>query len=188
MKSIRIILSILFVFTLSCTEKSYSQQNRDSVQLPGFEKIDNTDAFIIRYSNVIINVNGTTIKLPMYGGTYGDIEYDKLKLGKHPKDVFVLQTIYLPVKKGYATETFRDIIRFYKKSLLKNVDINKPSDLYTEGNSFYTIIYAFEYKGVPSRMMIDAKVINATNKVENFQLKEEDGFIGLTFSIGGKNP
>lgn len=184
------IICILLIFVSSCSDKNnlYDTKNITLNNLPAFEKINDKNIYIIRYSNVIVKFKGKIIKIPIYGGIYGDIELDKLKINYKEKDGYILENIKIPVKNGHYTETFRDILKFYKKNLLKNVDINNPAYFFSENNVKYTIVYLFENEGIPSGLYIDADMENVNTNVENFKLKEIDGFIWLTFTIIGKNP
>lgn len=194
-------LTILFLSLLvviNCNKIGNSDNNK---QLPKFEIVNETQA-IIRYSNVIVEIKGKTIKVPIYGGIYGDITKKDLIQEMKPKFA-PLGSLYIPAKDGEVKKTFFDILKFYKKSFFKDIDVNKPSVIGNEGGDDMYIWYDFDYEGLPCSMMItvacdpvatekkmqmmypnrkNGEVIEET--VDMLEFKEDSKWIGIRMNIG----
>jgi hypothetical protein len=153
-KKINKILMVLILFSLSCDSDLFSKEN--SKVLSKFEQLGG-GAYVIRYSNIILNYNGKNVKVPIYGGTYEDITYEELQKKQKEKNLSLFGGITIFTKNDEVGKTFHDILKFYKKSFFKNIDINKPSVIGNEGSSWYLIWYDFEYEGLPCSMMISVE-------------------------------
>lgn len=196
-----IILLVSLMVIINCNKTVNSENNN---QLPKFEIVNETDA-IIRYSNVIVDIKGKSIKVPIYGGVYGDIT--KKDLVKEMKPKFnPLGSLYITAKDGEVKKTFFDILNFYKKNLLKEVDINKPSVIGNEGGVDMLIWYDFDCEGIPCSMMIIVACDHeATSKkiqkmypnikngekieetVDMLEFKEDSKWIGISMNIGSES-
>jgi len=195
-KLITVFLSLFVV--INCNKIGNSDNNK---QLPKFEIVDGTQA-IIRYSNVIEEIEGKTIKVPIYGGIYGDITIKDLKKEIKPK-FDILGSLYIPAKDGEVKKTFFDILKFYKKSFFKDIDVNKPSVIGNEGGTDMYIWYDFDYEGLPCSMMIivscDVKATEMKMKkmypnrkagdvieetVDMLEFKEDSKWIGIEINLG----
>jgi hypothetical protein len=196
----KIVTVWLFVLILiSIYQFVECKTDREKV-LPKFEEVDKeAGVYIIRYSNVIFDINNKKIKVPIYNGIYGDITYEDLEKQQTKKDLYLLGNIYIPVKDGEVKKTFFDMLSFYKKSFLKNIDVNQPSVIGNEGGVDMFIWYDFDYEGIPCSMMItvacDIKTtskkirkMNPNNEdietVDMLVFKEDSKWIGLTIIIG----
>jgi len=157
---------------------------------------------IIRYSNIIVSIEGKTIKVPIFGGKYEDITYEDLKK-QQTKNRSVLGHIYIKADDGHVKETFYNILSFYKKSFFKDIDTNKPSVIGNEGGESLFIWYDFDYEGMPCSMMITVaydkkktsekiKKIKAGLKkgdpfeetVEMLEFKEDSKWIDIQINLG----
>ncbi len=171
--------------------------------LPKFEEINKqTGVYIIRYSNVILDINNKKIKVPIYNGIHEDITYEDLEKQQTDKDLYLLGNIYIPAKDGEVKKTFFDILNFYKKSFFKDIDVNRPSVIGNEGGVDMYIWYDFDYEGIPCSMMItvacDVKASIEKNKKENsnqkknykietvdmLEFKEDSKWIGIDIELG----
>ena len=196
----KIVTVWLFVLILiSIYQFVECKTDREKV-LPKFEEVDKeAGVYIIRCSNVIFDINNKKIKVPIYNGIYGDITYEDLEKQQTKKDLYLLGNIYIPVKDGEVKKTFFDMLSFYKKSFLKNIDVNQPSVIGNEGGVDMFIWYDFDYEGIPCSMMItvacDIKTtskkirkMNPNNEdietVDMLVFKEDSKWIGLTIIIG----
>lgn len=68
-------------------------------------------------------------------------------------DEFKISDFIAPSKKGEIKKTFNEFLQFYKNNLLKDVDIEHPSDFGQENYEWF-ITYDFEYNGIPCFMEI----------------------------------
>jgi hypothetical protein len=50
--------------------------------------------------------------------------------------------------KGKLSKTFNEFLLFYKKSILSNTDLNKPSRIEVDGGGLY-LFYEYNIEGVP---------------------------------------
>ncbi|BDA77663.1 hypothetical protein LPTSP3_g05930 [Leptospira kobayashii] len=150
------------------------------------------ECFIINSKEVIYDgkkENGEVIKLnlPIYRGTEEPATYSDLKSMVMANNEYLLNFCYYKNKEQTRKELLFDIINFYKKNLLKNIDTNKPSLLAVEDNE-YIIYYDFLYEGVPGHILIMA--LDATNLSYHFgdvrlaQLKNNNLPIFLVLNIG----
>ena len=191
-----ILLSLLVV--INCNKIGNSDNNK---QLPKFEIVNETQA-IIRYSNVIEEIEGKTIKVPIYGGIYGDITIKDLEKEMNPK-FYLLGSLYIPAKDGEVKKTFFEILKFYKKSFFKDIDVNRPSVIGNEGGEDLYIWYDFDYEGMPCSMMINVSYDpEATGKkikkmypnrkagdvieetIDMLEFKEDSKWIGIRINLG----
>jgi len=147
-KNILKLLIIFFTFTLLALA--------ESVKLPKFEN-PVPGGHIIRYSNVVVYVAGKKIAVPIYGGFYESILYEDLEKQQKYKNNYLLGGVTIFTKQGDVGKTFHNILKFYKKSFFKDIDMNKPSVIGNEGSSWYLIWYDFEYEGLPCSMMISVE-------------------------------
>jgi len=203
MKKINILMLLIFIFSLNFTA---ILDGRDTVKLPKFEN-PVAGGHIIRYSNVIMNVNGKKIKVPIYGGIYEDITYEDLEKQQKYKNNYLLGGVTVYTKNGKVKETFYDLLNFYKKSFFKNIDANKPSVIGNEGSSWYLIWYDFEYEGLPCSMMISVecdekasikkieemgygrkKSIPVEGTIDMLVFNEKSPGIGIAIYIGESSP
>lgn len=133
------------------------------------QKYESTDSFIIKFSNLIFEKNGKEIKIPVFQGNMGDVTYREfheycyknglLKEG-WGESGFVIRS-----EKGKLTKTFREFLYFYKKSILKNTEIDKPSNIkiYGDGDNL-EIFYDFNVDDIPFVLQLN---INTKEKFNN---------------------
>jgi len=160
-------LTLIIFLTLSCFDQKTQHLNKEqsSKQLPSIEDVDGR-GFIVRYSNVLITINEKKVKVPIYGGTYDEIEYEKLNIEKPFKNSYRLP-LFVPAKQGHVNETYLNIINFYKINLLKKINTNNPTEIIRDGD-ICIISYQFENQGIPSTMSI-CFIIDYKRTDENIQ-------------------
>ncbi len=152
---IRQLLFIILLFSVINCNMSFGENNQESV-LSKFEQLGG-GAYVIRYSNIIVSYNGKNIRVPIYGGIYEDVTYEELQKQQKEKNLSLFGSIIIFTKKGEVGKTFHDILKFYKKTFFKEIDVNKPSVIGNEGSSWYLIWYDFDYEGLPISMMISVE-------------------------------
>lgn len=190
-KTISLIIAIMF-----CS--SFYLYSKDSQVLPKFEE-SSKGYNIIRYSNVVVNYNKKILIIPIYGGIYEDITYEKLKEQKK-KNNYIFN-LFFPTQKGKVEETFFNILNFYTKSLFKNIDISQPTEIGNEGA--WIIWYDFVYNDIPCSVMFfvgldEKETLQRQNKLgykQNDDLKinmlgfdEKSPGIGMLINIGKPSP
>ncbi|MCL2154232.1 MAG: hypothetical protein FWH53_01070 [Leptospirales bacterium] len=150
-----VILIVLLLVVMSCTDsvKSETAKNITSKEV---EQFDNDRLFIIRYSNIIYEKNGKTIKIPIYQGTYGDVLYKDFRdycLKMNYLEPKVRETGFIiKAKKGELRKTLHGFLDFYKGNILKSL-IDKPTSMSCDGYEWF-IFYDFVMAGLPCYMMI----------------------------------
>jgi hypothetical protein len=173
-------------FVFNCSEKVEGKDKKIK-QLPKFEN-PVEGSCIIRYSNIIMTVAGKNIKVPMYGGIYEDITYDDLEKQLIYKNYYLLGEVVINTPKGKVKETFLDVLKFYKKSFFKNIDVNKPSVIGNEGSDWMLIWYDFNYEGLPCSMMIkvecETEATPVDGTIDMLVFKENYPVIILEINIG----
>ena len=198
---IALIISALFVIFggqfVACIAK-------EKKALPKFEEVDkNSGVYIIRYSNIVTEVENKKIKIPIYGGMYEDISYDDLEKLQTNKKLYLLGNLNIDAKDGEVKKTFFDILSFYKKTFFKDIDTNNPSVIGNEGGDSLFVWYDFDYEGMPCSMMITvaydkkatnekiSKIRSGMKKEEPFkrtldmiEFKEDSKWIGLQILLG----
>ncbi len=160
---------ILFLFvTIISGNKTLQSKEIGKKPLPKFEEVNkDIGIYIVRYSNIIVQLEGKTIKVPIFGGTYEDITYEDIKK-QQTKNRSVLGHIYIEAEKNQIKKTFFEILSFYKKTFFKEIDTNRPSVIGNEGGESLFIWYDFNYEGMPCSMMITVSCDSmATNKKMN---------------------
>jgi hypothetical protein len=150
-----VILLLAFLF-FGCKETT-SNTNRtifvkdENITEANFRQLNNR--YIIKFSNVWDNFNNRLIKIPIFKGTEGDVQLNQLERKQKMKDVSIMGGIIIETGKGKVRQGVLECVSFYKKSLLKNVDIHKPSIIGVEPSGMF-IWYDFDYEGIPGTLMI----------------------------------
>lgn len=153
---------ICIITILNCNTTAVSEANKqniynkDTIQIYG--NVDDSE-FLIKFTNLIYEVNGKEAKIPIFRGNIGDATHKEfreycysnnlLKKGYGEGGFIVIS------EKGKLTTTFHEFLNFYKGNILKNVDINKPTVFRAWGDPQYdpeihlTIYYDFKINGIP---------------------------------------
>jgi len=162
-KNVILIALLLVVMNCTVSVKSETAKNITSKEV---EQFDNDKLFIIRYSNIIYEKNGKTIKIPIYQGTYGDVLYKDfrdycLKMN-YMKPGYMESGLIIKAKKGELRKTLHGFLDFYKSNILKDV-IDKPTKMSCDGYEWF-IDYDFVINGIPCYMMIRFDTSEIDNK------------------------
>ena len=169
-----VLLYVILIVCFSCKqEKSVSTSSKvlpqimnvkfdDKVNEKYVSNFNKSGSLIIQYSNILYKVNEGNILIPIFKGSKGSLEEEKLKTYLIDKgeiqsynsiNEFEITDFYAPGKKGEMKKTLFEFLSFYKNNILKDVDIEHPSDFGQE-NSEWFITYDFDYQGVPCYMTI----------------------------------
>jgi len=156
---------ICLIIILSCASDTVSAENNMQIQPVDGKYIKffgEAGLLDIEYSNIIFTTNsGKEIVQPVFRGTKGNIRYEDLreyciKVGKLRSNETRISPIQVYCKKGELKKTFHEFLKFYKSNLLKDVDIEHPSDFGQENNT-WVIRYDFKVDGVPGSMQIQIR-------------------------------
>ena len=124
----RIIQIIIFIFFISYTNKSgitESLRTYKITEIPNqaVERVNNAFLYVIKFSNLIYDVKGKKITIPIFQGSLGNVEHEdflkycidkKILIPKAMESGFVIRT-----KKGELKKTLLDFIKFYKGNILR---------------------------------------------------------------------
>ena len=137
-----------------------------NVEVYCVENDENLKIFTINFSAITYEVNGKTIRIPMFRGAVGDVNYRDLlsyyqSLPEMSKIDLTEAGYIIKVKKGEAKKTLHEFLAFYKSNILKDVDIEHPVTIYLSPVE-WILQYNFVVDGVPCYMHI------------NFESRKED--------------
>jgi hypothetical protein len=148
------ILTRIIILLALCFYSNYCFSKNDLVKITNENFNQKNEPFYeVKFSNVFKIKNGKRIKIPIFNGSFGDVELEDLMKVQNIKDASILGNLNFFSKKGVVKKTLLEFLNFYKSSLLKDNDINKPTIIGAEGDS-YIIWYDFVYEGINSSMMI----------------------------------
>ena len=164
----KIVCLICVITFLNCNTTAISEVNKQNINSDAIQKYDgnsNSGSFIIKFTNLIYEINGKKAKIPIFRGNMGDVTHEEfqeycynnnlMKRGYGEGGFVVIS------KKGKLTDTFHEFLNFYKGNILKDVDINKPTSFEAwndlegkPGPSLLTIYYDFKVNGIPFVLFI----------------------------------
>ncbi len=103
---------------------------------------------ILKAKNLVYNINNKQIVIPVFRGKKGTLYINNLKdhckkNNIDPDDFFVIRS-----RRGHLKKDLMKFLRFYKKSILKDVDIAVPVNMLIESDAWF-IDYNFEIEGLP---------------------------------------
>lgn len=191
MNKLLISLTIALALSFSCNKeqaevKNYNQ-NKSISQDINLKLADNikedyilnpynkSGYLIIKYSNLVYLVNNKRIIIPIFRGDKESIYAEKVRLYQINKgeinpfqsiDNFEISHFVVLSKRGEMKKTFHEFLSFYKSNILKNIDIEHPSDFGQE-NSEWFITYDFDYYGFPCYMEI--QIIGSEKETMRYQ-------------------
>jgi hypothetical protein len=187
----RIVFIISVITLLNCNTTAISETvkqniyNKDTIQVYG----DIADSeFIVKFTNLIYEVDGKKAKIPIFQGNKGDATYkefleycynNNLLRKKYLEGGFIVTS-----EKGKLTSKFHEFLNFYKGNILKDVDINKPTSFEVYGNPQYepevhfVIYYDFKVNGVPFVLSViaysDGRIDNPDSLKSMFDIKLQE--------------
>jgi len=149
--------------------------SKDKIKNAITEYRKSSNFFIIKFSNLIYEIDGKEIKIPIFRGNMGDITYKEFR--KYCSDNKFLEGGYresgfiIEAKKGEVKKTFHEFLRFYEKNLFKDagIDVNKPSAFLQFYPDALYIYYDFKIKGIPMviKITIYTTAIVDTDKIKS---------------------
>ncbi|MCC6275623.1 MAG: hypothetical protein IT569_07185, partial [Leptospiraceae bacterium] len=127
----------------------------------------------VYFSSILYETQRKKISVPIFQGTLEEIDYKKElhHIAKKQK-MAIVENLCIPLERGKVKETFFELVNFYKKSLLKNTDIEHPTaiDINTEVK-VWEVWYDFDYEGIHGTMGL--YIPGAFNKKEFLELYNE---------------
>jgi len=166
----KLIYVLVCVSLIGCTINNGVADNKrvyKTNEIPdnAIESVGGNDSFIyvIRFSNLIYNTFRTAkkqIKIPIFQGTLGNVEYNDFKSYCRGKNMLASNTaesgFVILTKRGELKKTLLEFIKFYEGNILKGYEkqvwINTSGD---EPQYFEWIIsYEFKVDNIPCLMVI----------------------------------
>lgn len=154
--------------TLSGSNNSFNKNTAVEITDNEIQKFDDF-LFIIKYSNIIYDLNGKEIEIPIFQGSRGNMTY--VQFQKYCYDHNLLKKnsresgFVIRAKKGELKKTFHNFLSFYRTNIWKNINVEKPikMDLFGDEEKYtdWQIYYDFDVNGIPFVMKILFKVSNA---------------------------
>jgi len=185
---------ICLLVCLSCDKKNglLDKQNQNKNKNKSFniseKEVQKVDGFFLinNYSDVVYDVNGTMIKIPIFKGKYGEVAYKQLLDYSHENDILVKDAnesgYIVKTKNGELKKTLHEFLKFYKSSILSKVDIDKPTklDLFGDEEKYcdWELYYDFESDGIPFVLKI---VVKASK--EDFENRANRNKISSVFQL-----
>lgn len=171
------LLAVVFL-TIDCkvNDKSMPQEksvNADTANQKPKCSWDGDFVFDCKYKFIVMGPEDKGIKVPVYGGEEGEIRRKDIRKALNMGDIaFGFAYKYQP---GQGKKLLLDILGFYKSSLLKDIDIYRPTVIGGEPG-LWIIWYDFDVNGVPGTIKILAPMV-ALKGSENIDKKymEKDG-------------
>jgi len=150
-----VILLLVFLF-LGCREATSNTDRTifvkdENITESNFRQLNTR--YIIKFSNVWREYNNRLIKIPIYGGTDGDVRLSQLESKQKKKELTILGGIIIETGKGKVKQGVLDCVNFYKNNILKNTVIDKPTIIGVELSGMF-IWYDFDYEGIPGTLML----------------------------------
>jgi len=129
------------------------------------------NSFIISFSNIIYEVQGKSIKIPIFQGTEGDLLYKDFReyclTNKYLEPRVRESGFIVKCKKGEVKKTFIEFINFYRSNILKDVNFDDKSN-FDVNESGWIIFYKFKIDGIPCVLNIE---IDAAKRIDRKKLK-----------------
>ena len=174
MKIFKNTIVICMILFLNCNQNSASSEsvtigkfNNDTVQ-----KFDEYSSFVIKFSNLIYEKDGKTVKIPIFQGNMGDATYKEFRRycldNNLLKEGFRESGFIIQTKRGELKKTFHEFLKFYKSNILKDSNIDKPDKMVISDGAF-DIYYDFEVEGIP--FVLQITICTVENRFDTKSLK-----------------
>jgi len=178
----RIFQILTIIFLIICINKNGMTSDSkiykiNEIPEQAVERLNNSFIYVIKFSNLIYDVNGKKIIIPIFQGNLPSVEYTDFKKYCREKKILDPKTMesgfVIRTKKGEVKKTILEFIKFYQGNILKGN--KKPFEIYTDGDEpqylVWNIVYKFSSAGIPCTMKIsfeaDKKDWGFTNKIKN---------------------
>ena len=188
-------MALLFVTIISCIQGSgktmiVSKENitKNEVELAGGYWYN---SFIIHFSNLIYDVDGKKIKIPVFQGDKGDVLYNDFKeycrKEKLLKPNVKESAFIVKCKNGEVKKTFVEFLNFYKSNILKDVDFTDKTK-FDADESGWIINYKFKVEGIPCIMTIEIEAAdridrNKINSLYDIMVNENMKYPSFAYSL-----
>lgn len=159
-KEIKFLIICITFFSVALFNNCFAENNVqiNKISNQQVEEFKFKRTFIVKFTNIIYHRKGKDIKIPIFQGTYGDLSYKNFLAYCRDKKFIepdASESAYvIKCKKGKIKETLHEFLAFYKSNILKDVDINNPTDMGISSTG-WVIKYDFIIEGIPCTLQID---------------------------------
>lgn len=158
-KVLLIVIAISFSLVVNCRTIIANDTiiTTDKITSVHVEPYKYKRTFIIRFAKIIYYEEGKKIEIPVFQGKYENVLYkdfreyclnNKLLEPKVRESGFMIKC-----KIGETRSAFQEFLKFYKSSIFKDIDIEKPTVISLSATD-WIIKYDFNINGVPCYMTI----------------------------------
>ena len=172
----KIIFLMFMIMFINCMNGISETIQKNKIKNAVIEYIKSSNLFVIKFSNLIYEVKGEDVKvpIPIFRGNMGDITYEEFSKycvdNKLMEDGYRESGFIVEAKKGQLKKTFHEFLRFYQNNLFKDagIDVNKPTEISEIYPEILYIYYDFKVKGIP---MVIKITIYTTDTVDTDKIK-----------------
>lgn len=155
---------LIILFAIGCNTNSFTNGTKtykiNEIPANAVERLNNSFMYIIKFSNLIYDVDGKKVKIPIYNGNLADVEYNDFKKYCRDKKILDANTMesgfVVRTQKGELKKTIIDFIKFYQRNISQGFE--KPFEVYTDGDQpqylVWNIVYKFSLDGIPCSVKI----------------------------------
>jgi hypothetical protein len=161
-KIVQILTIIIFIICIDENGMTNDSKIYKITEIPNqaVERLNNSFLYVIKFSNLIYNVNEKKIIIPIFQGNLPSVEYTDFKKYCREKKILDPKTMesgfVIRTKKGEVKKTIIEFVKFYQGNLLKG--IKQPFEIYTDGDEpqylVWNVVYKFSLEGIPCTMKI----------------------------------
>jgi len=162
----KLIYILIYIFLISCSSNIADNKRVYKInEIPenAIERMEDSFIYVIKFSNLIYNTYKTEkkrIKIPIFQGTFGDVEYNDFKSYCREKKIlasnYAESGFVILTKRGELKKTLLEFIKFYEGNILKGYE--KPVEMNTIGDEpqylEWRITYKFKVDNIPCLMTI----------------------------------
>ncbi len=156
MKKKKYLIYLFFLTKIVFVNEIVGEKTNGKIEIKGIHFDEKSYCYFMKFSAYIEFYNNTKIVIPIFRGSLGKINRTELlSFIKQSANSGIPGNLCFPLERGKVKETFFEFVNFYKKSLLKNTDIDHPTDIGVNTEvRVWEIAYDFDYDGVHGTMVI----------------------------------
>ena len=153
------IIILLVSIVMNCTSSGTNKIIKGSeITNKHIEQYRYKRVFILRFSNLIYEEDNKEIKIPIFQGDMGNGLYEDFMdycLKNKLLEPGVMESGFIiKCNKGEVRKTFYEFLKFYKSNILKDVNIEKPSEMWLSTDD-WIIKYDFIINNIPCFIEIE---------------------------------
>lgn len=187
---------LMIISVLGCNNKIGASNdlkiyNINEIPEEAVEQINKSFIYSIKFSNLIYNIDGKKIVVPVFQGTLNSVDYVDFKNYCRQKQMLALNAresgFFTKAKKGEIKKTFLEFMKFYQSNLLKGYET--PVIVDNDGDE-WLIVYKFKVDQIPCTMKIfvsadknDRSSLKKNIKMKDISVNEKKDNPGFVYEI-----